>query len=133
MWSHSSSATTEQVRVTATSRCIGTSSPTSHFPPAVSPSLEIKHRFAYRIRIENLSDEDHVQLLGRYWCIEEEEEEGGSEQSVEPVIVDAPRTGAGTCVPKINYLICMKRQSHVLVSVRYSSWSITSAKTRPSI
>eukprot|EP00980_Cylindrotheca_fusiformis_P026455 scaffold16189_cov125-Cylindrotheca_fusiformis.AAC.11 len=88
MWSHSSCQTTEQIRVTATSRCIGTSDPTSHFPPAAfSTGLQSKHRFAYRIRIENLSDQ-YVQLLGRHWHISEEE--GGND----PVVVDAPGTGA---------------------------------------
>jgi ApaG protein len=88
MWSLSSSEVTEQIRVTATSRCIGTSDPTSHFPPAALPGgLQSKHRFAYRMRIENLSDQ-HVQLVGRYFHISEEE---GEE---DPVMVDAPSTGA---------------------------------------
>lgn len=88
MWTLSSCETTEHIRVTATSRCIGTSDPTSHFPPAASPSgLQSKHRFAYRMRIENLS-ENYVQLLGRYWHISEE---AGND---DPVVVDAPGTGA---------------------------------------
>lgn len=93
MWENSSCETTENVRVTATSRCIGTSNPIAHFPPAAAPSeMQPKHRFAYRIRIENLSDQ-HVQLIGRYWYIEESEDD-----SNEPVVVDAPTTGVvGQC------------------------------------
>jgi uncharacterized protein affecting Mg2+/Co2+ transport len=48
--------------------------------------------FAYRVRVENMSDQ-HVQLLGRYWHIQETNEDG---EEREPVIVDAPVTGAGT-------------------------------------
>ena len=57
-----------------------------------SSLLQSKYRFAYRIRIENLSDQN-VQLLGRYWAIQEDT--GSSTQSEQPVIVDAPSTGAG--------------------------------------
>jgi ApaG protein len=105
MWSHSSCETTENIRVTATSRCVGTSSSFSHFPSALDPRLkhyrpgtgsppnfEDKHRFAYRIRIENISEEEHIQLLGRYWYIQEGEDDG-SEETDDPVIVDAPKTG----------------------------------------
>jgi uncharacterized protein affecting Mg2+/Co2+ transport len=58
--------------------------------------LERKFRFAYRVRVENLSDQ-HVQLLGRYWHIQETNEDG-HEPDMEraPVVVDAPVTGAGT-------------------------------------
>ena len=55
-----------------------------------SAILQSKYRFAYRIRIENLS-ENNVQLLGRYWRIQEHD---ASEMEEEPVIVDAPITGA---------------------------------------
>jgi uncharacterized protein affecting Mg2+/Co2+ transport len=58
--------------------------------------LDHKFRFAYRVRVENLSDQ-HVQLLGRYWHIQETKEDG-EEPDMErsPVVVDAPVTGAGT-------------------------------------
>lgn len=94
MWKSSSTATTQQVRVTATSRCIGTSSAVGGVlvPPQhpASAILQSKYRFAYRIRIENLS-ENNVQLLGRYWRIQEYD---ASAMEEEPVIVDAPITGA---------------------------------------
>jgi len=90
------------VKVTATSRCLGTVSPVSFATP--STPLEPKHRFAYRIRVENVSRDTTVQLLGRYWHIAEEEEnnnnadddddDDGSPTSLEPIEVDAPYTGA---------------------------------------
>lgn len=59
--------------------------------------LEKKFRFAYRIRVENVSDQA-VQLLGRYWCIEELTEDGKEDDSKEKVKVDSPATGAGKSV-----------------------------------
>lgn len=56
--------------------------------------LENKHRFTYRIRVENLSDQC-VQLLGRYWHIQEVPDAGEPDATNEPVVVDAPYTGAG--------------------------------------
>ena len=56
--------------------------------------LALKYRFAYRIRVENVSDQA-VQLLGRYWCIEELTQDGKEDDSKEKVIVDSPTTGAG--------------------------------------
>ena len=55
-----------------------------------------------RIRVENLSDR-HVQLLGRYWHIQETDESGVKDKdddddqsdSRPPIIVDQPTTGAG--------------------------------------
>lgn len=129
MWSNSSCATTEGVRVTATSRydfglhekafsvlnfrfsslfplisffharCIGSTSPTvvsSLSPAEMTAILENKFRFTYRIRVENVSDKS-VQLLGRYWCIEELTEDGKEDDSKEKAVVDSPTTGAGTC------------------------------------
>ena len=74
---------------------------------------EINNRFAYRIRVENTGiieteimddkskDKDTnattkgpgqpVQLLGRFWSIEE-----NGDGASEPVVVKAPTTGAGT-------------------------------------
>lgn len=79
-------------------RCIGTTSPTvvsSLAPAEMAAILEIKYRFAYRIRVENVS-EDSVQLLGRYWCIKELTADGKDDDSKEEVVVDSPATGAGT-------------------------------------
>ena len=117
-----------------THSCIGTTTPTSALPPTATPSmLETKYRFAYRIRVENLSPvpadsgdasssstsdtgdrTDHVQLLGRHWHVQELEKDeidlaavfkgsNGDEAEEanldvfarEPLIVDAPYTGAG--------------------------------------
>lgn len=55
--------------------------------------LEKKFRFAYRIRIENQSDES-VQLLGRYWHIEELTQDGDVDDSEPPIRVNSPETGA---------------------------------------
>ena len=108
LWSHSSVATTQGVRVTATSRCIGVSSPASMMPPSADTSMfETKYRFAYRIRVENVSNDEHVQLLGRYWHIQDTDESGAPDTSREPVEVNAPVTGAGTyvCGSSIGYRI----------------------------
>ena len=119
--------------------------PSSALPPAAMPDmLESKYRFAYRIRVENLSprkvnevqhqeekevggiendeqsespepiDVHHVQLIGRHWNVQELEkdeiESAAAYQNTpgvdsaenaqntfarEPLIVDAPYTGAG--------------------------------------
>jgi len=72
------------VRVTATSRCIGRSLATTEAP--------MKMRFAYRIRIENVdTNNETVQLLGRTWHIQELY---NNEPVGEPVEVHAPQTGA---------------------------------------
>jgi uncharacterized protein affecting Mg2+/Co2+ transport len=62
---------------------------------------ETKYRFSYRIRIENRSPNKHVQLLGRFWSIqelverdEEDVKEGMAKKA--PMVVQAPITGAGT-------------------------------------
>jgi uncharacterized protein affecting Mg2+/Co2+ transport len=70
--------------------CIGTT------PPAPGAMLDNHntYRFAYRIRIENRSQE-HVQLLGRFWNIQELPVEQDGERP-EPMVVHAPVTGAGT-------------------------------------
>lgn len=75
------------LRVVATSSCIGTA--------ATGSALihETKHRFAYRIRVENLPDNDKtVQLVGRTWRIQEENH--FNVPHGDPIIVQAPTTGA---------------------------------------
>lgn len=75
--------------------CIGSTSPTavSSVAPIEMSIFEQKYRFAYRIRVENVSKES-VQLLGRYWCIEELAENGQEDDTKEKVVVDSPATGA---------------------------------------
>ena len=95
LWNQSSAASTSNglVRVTATSRCLGTVSPMS-MNASYSP-LTPKYRFAYRIRVENVSASTTVQLLGRYWHIAEEHDNSDNDgSSPEPIEVDAPYTGA---------------------------------------
>jgi hypothetical protein len=80
--------------------CIGTAAqaPGALPPTANQGMLDNKCRFCYRIRIENRS-EQHVQLLGRYWSIQELVEDPESETGYdqpEPMVVNAPVTGAGT-------------------------------------
>ena len=60
----------------------------------MSAILENKFRFAYRIRVENVSDQN-VQLLGRYWRIRELTADGEEDDSKEDVVVNSPATGAG--------------------------------------
>lgn len=121
LWAHSSTAITDGiVRITATSRCIGTTSPVpSSIPPPIPTTSQRmvdatpKYRFAYRIRVENISsstssdsgdDDDNnknnnamaVQLMGRYWHISEQSV-GGDDLATAlstPIIVNAPVTGA---------------------------------------
>ena len=80
--------------------CVGKTVPSSSLPPAAVPgALESKYRFAYRIRIENTSTNEqpqYVQLLGRYWHIQETDENDEPDLDHPPVIVDAPVTGVGT-------------------------------------
>jgi uncharacterized protein affecting Mg2+/Co2+ transport len=56
-----------------------------------------------RIRVENLSNE-HVQLLGRNWHIQETTEDGEDDDSRPPVVVDAPFTGAGEMIHGPTYV-----------------------------
>ena len=81
----------KDIRVVATSKHIGS----SYMGPK-RRIAEMKNRFNYRIRIENLSDQETVQVLGRYWHIQElESREGEDEEVGDPIIVDAPNSGAG--------------------------------------
>ena len=59
---------------------------------------ETRYRFAYRIRVENLPTNDKtVQLLGRTWHIQQEDE---SRVPVgEPIVVQAPKTGVVGILP----------------------------------
>ena len=59
---------------------------------------ETRYRFAYRIRVENLPDNDKtVQLLGRTWHIQGED---GSKVPVgDPIVVQAPKTGVVGILP----------------------------------
>lgn len=67
--------------------CIGTAS------SGIANIQDMKHRFAYRIRVENLPDNDKtVQLLGRSWLIREDAVAGMT--PTDPVFVDAPTGGA---------------------------------------
>lgn len=95
LWKHTSSSSSSNglVRITATSRCLGSISPVAMH--AAHSSLTPKYRFAYRIRVENISSSTTVQLLGRYWHITEEHDNSDSDESSnEPIEVDAPYTGA---------------------------------------
>jgi len=88
MYQLSSTCTEQGVRVTAVSRCIGRTITAGRAGPT-----ELKYRFAYRVRIENVhSNHEAIQLLGRTWNIQEQNESG---QAVgDPVRVHAPQTGA---------------------------------------
>ena len=63
-----------------------------------TPSAEPRYRYAYRIRVENLPENDKtVQLLGRTWHIQEEDE---SRVPVgDPDVVQAPKTGVVGVLP----------------------------------
>ena len=87
--------------------------------------LESKFRFAYRIRVENVSDES-VQLLGRYWCIQELTVDGSVDDSKEGVVVDSPATGAGTSRH------CVNACEEYWVYWRHFSTSLSSGTT-PSV
>ena len=120
LWKHSSVATTDGVvRIVATSRCIGTSMPApANIPPSVTTPQILadaspKYRFAYRIRVENVSDDKTIQLIGRYWHISEETVAGRSivgleeedEDALEPpppIEVDSPATGAVGQLPVLH-------------------------------
>ena len=108
LWSQSSVSTTPNglVRVTATSKCLGIVSPVSMAAVPSSPLMMPKYRFAYRIRVENVSETETVQLLGRYWHISETPDDDDDDNDYndgdddehndrnDPVQVDAPYTGA---------------------------------------
>jgi uncharacterized protein affecting Mg2+/Co2+ transport len=63
--------------------------------------FERKFRFAYRIRVENVSDQS-IQLLGRYWCVKELTADGREDDTKERIVVDAPATGAVGHLPVLH-------------------------------
>lgn len=79
------------LRVVATSSCV----------EVATPAEEPRYRYAYRIRVENLPDNDKtVQLLGRTWHIQEEDE---SRVPVgDPIVVQAPKTGVVGVLPVLH-------------------------------
>jgi ApaG protein len=80
----SSTSLEQDVQITATSTCIGRSR---------TEESETNYQFAYRIRIENVSATETIQLLGRTWNIQEYDSQ--HEQPVgDPIVVHAPQTGA---------------------------------------
>ena len=102
MWDRTSISTDEKkgIRVIAVSRCIGVSTG-GH--PGLNEAPTVRHKFAYRIRIENFNEPGsdksvNVQLLGRKWRIEEDED---AEDSNKVMKVDAPTTGAVGHLPVI--------------------------------
>jgi len=103
LWNQSSVSNTSNglVRVMATSRCLGTVSPVAM--NASYSQLTPKYRFAYRIRVENVSSSTTVQLLGRYWHIAEEHDDSAEDENIaEPIEVDAPYTGAVGQLPVLH-------------------------------
>mmetsp|Transcript_14626 Transcript_14626/g.15983 ORF Transcript_14626/g.15983 Transcript_14626/m.15983 type:complete len:408 (-) Transcript_14626:56-1279(-) len=109
LWNQSSVSVTPDamVRVTATSQFLGTTSPVP-ITANISSPLTPLYRFAYRIRVENISKNSNsatVQLLGRYWHITEERDNDDDDDdatSFEPIEVDAPYTGAVGQLPVLN-------------------------------
>lgn len=115
MWHRTSISTDRErgIRVIASSRCIGLSS-SGH--RGLRSGSEVKHRFAYRIRIENFNEPDNengksVQLLGRTWKFQEEQPENFNDDDHEhneddikskEVNVNAPTTGAVGYLPVIH-------------------------------
>jgi uncharacterized protein affecting Mg2+/Co2+ transport len=87
----SSTSTQGGVRVTCTSRCVGRTLTAGRESSSTSQA-DTKFRFAYRVRIENVSPDQTMQLLGRTWVIQDYSRDG--EPVGEPVRVHAPQTGA---------------------------------------
>ena len=119
MWERTSISVDKDrgIRVVAVSKCIGISS--SGHAGLKLPS-EVKHRFAYKIRIENFNTSTNsgkgdttVQLLGRTWKILEDEDDDDTmgllnlnqnedkDGSTREVNVVAPTTGAVGHLPVI--------------------------------
>lgn len=90
------------IRVIAVSRCIGVS---SSYKAGLRSESDLKHRFAYRIRIDNINDPEietsrTVQLLGRSWKFSEDAVEGVQSKNSEVNVV-APTTGTVGWLPVI--------------------------------
>jgi uncharacterized protein affecting Mg2+/Co2+ transport len=81
------------VRLVTVARCVGRSASTARSADA---PVVYKYRFVYRIRMENTSLDQTVQLLGRSWIIQEggsaSDHSLGTEQT--SIKVHAPHTGA---------------------------------------
>jgi uncharacterized protein affecting Mg2+/Co2+ transport len=63
------------IRITCLARCVGRAMATSTPSPQRRHSQhhnKYKYRFVYRIRMENVTTDQHFQLLGRSWIIQEE-------------------------------------------------------------
>jgi uncharacterized protein affecting Mg2+/Co2+ transport len=83
------------VRLVTVARCVGRSATATRSASPDNPVI-YKYRFVYRIRIENTSLDQTVQLLGRSWIIQEgrtrDDHSLGTEQN--SIKVHAPHTGA---------------------------------------
>jgi uncharacterized protein affecting Mg2+/Co2+ transport len=80
--------------------------PPSVITPQILADSTPKYRFAYRIRVENVSDDQTIQLMGRYWHISEEPPAMTSSISdidpPPPIVVDSPSTGAVGQLPVLH-------------------------------
>jgi uncharacterized protein affecting Mg2+/Co2+ transport len=94
------------IRIVATSQCVGRSlNLTTRSNVGIGNDDEEgsdvpRYRFAYRIRMENNSSSDRVQLLGRTWIIQETLADGHPTGS--PLRVHAPTTGAVGKLPVLD-------------------------------
>jgi uncharacterized protein affecting Mg2+/Co2+ transport len=89
----SSSSLEHSVQVTATSKYTGYSQRERVEYARQRICIETKYRFVYRIRIQNLSTTETIQLVGRTWNIQEYDSQ--REQPIgDLIIVHAPQTGA---------------------------------------
>jgi uncharacterized protein affecting Mg2+/Co2+ transport len=88
MYRLTSTSTERNVRVTCTSACVGRTITTT---TRSMDDADTKFRFAYRIRIENVSPDETIQLLGRTWDIQDYHE---GKPKGDPIRVHAPQTGA---------------------------------------
>jgi uncharacterized protein affecting Mg2+/Co2+ transport len=81
------------VRLVTVARCVGRAATPTR---SASEPVVYKYRFVYRIRIENTSLDQTVQLLGRSWIIQEgrtrDDHSLGTDQN--SIKVHAPHTGA---------------------------------------
>lgn len=120
-WNENTKATYDSKRglvVIATSEKIGKNVPSTQNKPheLLSPNQNTKkvsHRYAYRIRIENVShlapesSDTSYQLLGRHWVIQKVPGSGTSSSDCvlsneEPLVISAPQNGAVGHFPVIH-------------------------------
>lgn len=78
------------VRITTVARCVGRSASA----PRNAAAVTFKYRFVYRIRMENTTQDQHLQLLGRSWVIQEGDESDNPLDKTNSIRVHAPHTGA---------------------------------------